>query len=267
MPVSYYGGFCVFLLFDQIRVISRMQQTYHMRQYILWLMVALSSTLCYLRADESEVDELEKGWTKLNNEYVTAIYAARAYEMPSNFNRTNVPDDILGGNAPAEISFKAELTDKCVNHQWVISGADDLSQPYYTTDDTDWTFTFNNPGVSYVGLYAWGDDTDMPTHPVHSYTITITDSYLGCPNAFSPNGDGVNDEWKVSYRSLREYECHIFNRWGKEMFSSRDPEQGWDGKAGGKTVPAGVYYYVITATGNDGQQYKLGGDINILQFK
>lgn len=244
-----------------------MQQTYHMRQYILWLMVALSSTLCYLRADETEGDELEKGWTKLNNEYVTAIYAARAYEMPSNFNRTNVPDDILGGNAPAEISFKAELTDKCVNHQWVISGADDLSQPYYTTDDTDWTFTFNNPGVSYVGLYAWGDDTDMPTHPVHSYTITITDSYLGCPNAFSPNGDGVNDEWKVSYRSLREYECHIFNRWGKEMFSSRDPEQGWDGKAGGKTVPAGVYYYVITATGNDGQQYKLGGDINILQFK
>lgn len=244
-----------------------MQQTYHMRQYILWLMVALSSTLCYLRADESEDDELEKGWTKLNNEYVTAIYAARAYEMPSNFNRTNVPDDILGGNAPAEISFKAELTDKCMNHQWVISGADDLSQPYYTTDDTDWTFTFNNPGVSYVGLYAWGDDTDMPTHPVHSYTITITDSYLGCPNAFSPNGDGVNDEWKVSYRSLREYECHIFNRWGKEMFSSRDPEQGWDGKAGGKTVPAGVYYYVITATGNDGQQYKLGGDINILHFK
>ncbi len=107
----------------------------------------------------------------------------------------------------------------------------------------------------------------MPTHPLHTYAVTITDSYLACPNAFSPNGDGVNDEWKVSYRSLREYECHIFNRWGKEMFSSRDPEQGWDGKSGGKTVPAGAYYYVITATGNDGQQYKLGGDINILHFK
>lgn len=238
-----------------------------MRLHILWMLAAISTATSSVLAQAPEEEEAEKGWTKLNSDYATAIYAARVYDMPTNFNRTNVPDDILGGNAPADICFKAEVTDKCANIQWVISGAEDLSQPYYTTDDTDWTFTFNNPGVSYVGLYAWGDEPDMPTHPLHTYAVTITDSYLACSNAFSPNGDGVNDEWKVSYRSLREYECHIFNRWGKEMFSSRDPEQGWDGKSGGKTVPAGAYYYVITATGNDGQQYKLGGDINILHFK
>lgn len=238
-----------------------------MRLHILWMLAAISTATSSVLAQAPDEEEAEKGWTKLNSDYATAIYAARVYDMPTNFNRTNVPDDILGGNAPADICFKAEVTDKCANIQWVISGAEDLSQPYYTTDDTDWTFTFNNPGVSYVGLYAWGDEPDMPTHPLYTYAVTITDSYLACPNAFSPNGDGVNDEWKVSYRSLREYECHIFNRWGKEMFSSRDPEQGWDGKSGGKTVPAGAYYYVITATGNDGQQYKLGGDINILHFK
>lgn len=238
-----------------------------MRQYILWLLIAFSATFNAIKAQDATDDELEKGWTKLNNEYATAIYAARVYDMPSNFNRTNVPEDILGGNAPAEIRFQAMLTDKCTNLLWVISGSEDISQPYYTTDDTDWTFTFNNPGTSYVGLYAWGDETDMPSYPVHAYPVTVTDSYIGCPNAFSPNGDGVNDEWKVSYRSLREFECHIFNRWGKEMFSTRDPEQGWDGKAGGKTVPAGAYYYVIKATGNDGLEYKLAGDINILHFK
>lgn len=237
-----------------------------MNRYILSLLAALCSVCFATAADEGD-DEPEKGWTKLNNEFVTAIYAARVYDIPTNFNRENVSDDLLGGNAPADIRFQATLTDKCFNIKWVISGADDLSQPYYETDDIDWTFTFNNPGSSYVGLYAWGEDSEMPTHPVHTFTVTVTDSYLACPNAFSPNGDGVNDEWKVSYRSLREYECHIFNRWGKEMFSSRDPEQGWDGKAGGKTVPAGAYYYVIQATGNDGQQYKLGGDINILHFK
>lgn len=247
--------------------ITHIIYTQYMRLHMLCLMACLSASLVTVNANDGSDEEPAKGWTKIDNEYATAVYAARAYDMPSNFNRTNVPEDILGGNAPAEIRFQIETTDRCSNLLWVISGADDLSQPYYTTDDTDWTFTFNNPGTSYVGVYAWGDETNMPTHPLHSYAVTVTDSYLGCPNAFSPNGDGVNDEWKVSYRSLRDYECHIFDRWGKEMFSSRDPEQGWDGKAGGKTVPAGAYYYVIKATGNDGQEYKLGGDINILHLK
>ena len=238
-----------------------------MKRHILWLLIAFSAILNVIKAQDAADDELEKGWTKLNSEYATAIYAARVSDLPTNFHRTNVAEDTLGGNAPAEIRFQVTLTDKCYNLQWAISGAEDLSQPYYTTDGTDWTFTFNNPGTSYVGLYAWGDDADMPTHPIYTYTVTVTDSYLACPNAFSPNDDGVNDEWKVSYRSLREFECHIFNRWGKELFSTRNPDQGWDGKAGGKTVPSGVYYYVIKATGNDGQEYKLAGDINILHFK
>ncbi len=126
------------------------------------MLAAISTATSSVLAQAPEEEEAEKGWTKLNSDYATAIYAARVYDMPTNFNRTNVPDDILGGNAPADICFKAEVTDKCANIQWVISGAEDLSQPYYTTDDTDWTFTFNNPGVSYVGLYAWGDEPDMP---------------------------------------------------------------------------------------------------------
>jgi hypothetical protein len=45
-----------------------------------------------------------------------------------------------------------------------------------------------------------------------------------------------------------------------------DPSQGWDGTYNGKLVPAGVYYYVIKASGTDGQTYKLSGDINILKY-
>ena len=86
-----------------------------------------------------------------------------------------------------------------------------------------------------------------------------------CPNAFSPNGDGRNDEWKVSYQSIVSFECHIFNRWGQKMCSFTNPADGWDGKYKGKTVPTGVYFYVIKAKGADGKDYKLSGDINILQ--
>ncbi|MDE6654646.1 MAG: gliding motility-associated C-terminal domain-containing protein [Muribaculaceae bacterium] len=62
-----------------------------------------------------------------------------------------------------------------------------------------------------------------------------------------------------------EFDCHIFNRWGQEMIHLTDPSQGWDGKYKGKTVPTGVYYYVIKAKGSEGRKYHLKGDINIIK--
>ena len=50
------------------------------------------------------------------------------------------------------------------------------------------------------------------------------------------------------------------------MFSSTNPTEGWDGKYRGKLVPAGVYYYVIKATGADGVKYSRSGDINIINY-
>lgn len=54
---------------------------------------------------------------------------------------------------------------------------------------------------------------------------------------------------------------------GTLLFSTSDPSQGWDGKHGGKYVPAGVYFYVIKARGADGVEYNKAGDINIIKFK
>ncbi len=76
----------------------------------------------------------------------------------------------------------------------------------------------------------------------------------------------MNDQWRVSYKSITDFDCHIFNRWGQEMAHLTDPSQGWDGRYGGKTVPPGVYYYVIKAQGADGKNYKLSGDINIVGY-
>ncbi len=46
-----------------------------------------------------------------------------------------------------------------------------------------------------------------------------------------------------------------------------DPSQGWDGKHGGKYVPAGAYFYTIRALGADGKRYELSGDINIVEYR
>lgn len=99
-------------------------------------------------------------------------------------------------------------------------------------------------------------------------TVNISDSYLDVPNAFSPGtSPGINDEFRVAYRSLTRFKCWIFNRWGVEMYHWTDPSKGWDGKKGGKYVAPGVYFYVIEATGSDGKPIKRKGSINILRSK
>lgn len=129
------------------------------------------------------------------------------------------------------------------------------------------TYTFRELGTFYV-RFVCADASGECEYYSDTYTVSIGNSSLQCPNAFSPGAsEGVNDEWKVSYRSIVSYECHIFNRNGVKMTSMTDPSQGWDGKYNGKLVPAGVYYYVIKATGADGKKYNLSGDINIVNYK
>ncbi|MEI7627637.1 MAG: gliding motility-associated C-terminal domain-containing protein [Bacteroidota bacterium] len=66
------------------------------------------------------------------------------------------------------------------------------------------------------------------------------------PNAFSPNGDGINDVWKIDY--LDTYQgatVDIFNRYGQKVYSSIGYPNPWNGKYNGKTLPVGTYYYII----------------------
>ena len=87
------------------------------------------------------------------------------------------------------------------------------------------------------------------------------------PNAFSPNGDGVNDVFRVKHKSLVRFNAYVFNRWGQELYrwGLQNIDAGWDGTARGKNVPEGVYFIVVEAEGADGVNYKIKSDINILR--
>ncbi|MDE6369270.1 MAG: gliding motility-associated C-terminal domain-containing protein, partial [Muribaculaceae bacterium] len=133
--------------------------------------------------------------------------------------------------------------------------------------ELEFSYSFRDNGTTYARFIANNADGTCE-YVGQTFDVMIGESRLEIPNAFTPGSSpGVNDEWKVSYRSLVSYSCHIFNRLGKQLFSSTDPGQGWDGKAGGKYVPAGVYYYVIEAVGADGIRYKRSGDINIINTR
>ncbi len=182
-------------------------------------------------------------------------------------NEQKIDGGALGGSAPVDVTFTAEVSDAAVFRQWQISRDPDFETLDDTYDQLSFDYTFTTNGTTYIRFTA---DNASGTCPYigETYEVFIGESALMCPNAFSPGAtEGVNDEWRVSYKSIIEFECHIFNRWGQQMCSFTDPATGWDGRYRGKLVPAGVYYYVIKAKGSDGRRYDLSGDINIVRYR
>ncbi len=170
----------------------------------------------------------------------------------------------LGGSAPVEIAFSAVVTDAAIYHEWQYSPDPQFDVIDMRVNSTESTRVFNEYGTVYVRFVA-GDASGLCDWVSETYTVNIGESKLECPNAFSPGAsEGSNDEWKVSYKSIVSFDCHIFNRWGIEVAHLTDPSQGWDGRHNGKLVKSGGFYYVIQAEGADGKQYKLSGDINII---
>lgn len=181
-------------------------------------------------------------------------------------NRIDTDVDGLGGSAPCEISFSAFVTDAVIHNEWQMSTDSEFENISYRITEQDFTYTFTEEGITYVRFVGSNSDGSCEAYG-DVYTVTIGASELLVPNAFSPNDDGVNDVWKVSYRSLIDFECWIFDKQGHQLHHFSNPNDGWDGKRNGKTVKPGVYFYVIQAKGADGKKYKKSGDINIVTFK
>jgi gliding motility-associated-like protein len=82
------------------------------------------------------------------------------------------------------------------------------------------------------------------------------------PNVFTPNGDGANDFFQLqSHMGLTDFTFAITNRWGNTIAVFTSPDFQWDG--GNQTE--GVYFYRVTATGNDGQEYDLHGFFQLVR--
>ncbi len=173
----------------------------------------------------------------------------------------------LGGSAPAVITFTAYCTDAVSFKQWQVSDNPDFNYILMDFSQDEVEYTFEEMGTTYWRFYYANSDGSCEDYS-ETYTVNIGESQLICPNIFSPGTtEGVNDVWKVSYKSIVDFHCWIYNRWGVLIKEFTDPSDGWDGTYRGKLVSTGVYFYVIRATGSDGKKYKESGDINILRYE
>lgn len=114
--------------------------------------------------------------------------------------------------------------------------------------------------------YLWSSGQSTPVIEIidpGTYFLTVTDSnacvgvdsisikdsvcpqYVYLPSAFTPNGDGRNDLFRPKFAgAVSHYKFAIFDRWGRQVFESGNPSEGWNGTAGGRPQPEGVYVWM-----------------------
>ncbi|MPM48756.1 hypothetical protein SDC9_95483 [bioreactor metagenome] len=133
-------------------------------------------------------------------------------------------------------------------------------------DGTISTYASGGNG-NYDYLWNTGDITaSLEDLDAGTYSITVTDMMgctgstevtverieidcIGIPSSFTPNGDGVNDDWVINNSELYpEATYQIFNRWGQEVYTVNGTWSPWDGMWKGNPIPAETYYYFIRLT-------------------
>ncbi len=110
------------------------------------------------------------------------------------------------------------------------------------------------------------DDYDEDEDTVAVDSTALQASLLEMPNAFSPNGDGINDTYHVKkYQNITEFRALIFNRWGQCLYTWNEIDGSWDGTYKGRPVKDGVYFVRVRAKGGDSKEYDIKKDVNLLR--
>lgn len=200
-------------------------------------------------------------------------------------------------NVPLKAEFVSQLVaddgkDYVLFPQWVVTrtftnGETSETVDYLKRQESVTEYEFTDYGkfqVNFAWSYREKDSTEtIPGADVQPMDFTIDDSEIRLYNAFSPNGDGINDVFKIYARSIVNMNIAIFNRWGQTIktisgkmdqilpFDAEPDNDGgylfeiWDGTFNGDVVNDGVYYINVKATGAGGRKIEKKADINVLK--
>ncbi len=128
------------------------------------------------------------------------------------------------------------------------------------TGDPNPTHNYTDTGTYIVTQYITNefgceDSTQLSVRVNPAFSIYV-------PNAFTPNGDGINDVFKVQGIEVKDFTLYIFNRWGQTLFTSKDINIGWDGRGGDNNVCQDeVYLYRVIYKDVLGAEYDIVGKV------
>ncbi len=219
--------------------------------------------------------------------YVSIVTKAN-FEMEANFNEGNT------GEGPLEVTFvNTSENGSSGQYEWYIYKSIEViaremettSEPIDSIDfiiyDDSPVYTFEYSGQYKIMLVS------KKISDLHTCTdtlglkpldfIVVDTSVVNAPNAFSPNGDGVNDNFIVRFYSMKEVKISIFNRWGKKIhfwedndvrgFENTYDASVWDGKINGRFASPGVYFYVVEGFGRDDNKRWAKGFVHLFRDK
>lgn len=202
----------------------------------------------------------------VNNDYCVPIFSDRTNDITvsvtpySSFDveiSTATTDRTCAGTP---VAFSAAASGSSITApviKWFINGQN--------TGETGNTFTTSKlKDADMVSCQAFGSGKCLVNAIAYSDPITASirnDCEITAPNAFTPNGDGVNDYWQIS--AIAETDMiKVFNRNGAIIFQSKGYAAQWDGTSNGKPIPVGTYYYLIIS--KNGAK-KISGNVTILR--
>jgi gliding motility-associated-like protein len=144
-----------------------------------------------------------------------------------------------------QFSVKADSAIKSV--KWFF-GFDKSSNDNYSTNLNP-TFIYQKEGkykIQLITQLSCGIDTAYKEIEIVDCDNNEQEIVTYMPNAFTPNNDLLNDTFKiVSNKKLNDFNLSIYNRWGQEVFSNHNYEEGWNGKYQDNECPDGVYIYLV----------------------
>lgn len=166
-------------------------------------------------------------------------------------------DSILKENDSLSfISLLNPYPSGAVSYDWspaIGLSCTNCAQPVFSSTSGVYHYTLV---ISYNGVCSISDTVSVKVYSLHEIYV---------PNAFTPNGDGVNDVYMVYPVGAKYVDLKIFNRWGEKLFESLDPERGWDGKYKGRLQEPGVYVYTVDVTFNDGYTAHDKGSVTLIR--
>ncbi len=128
-----------------------------------------------------------------------------------------------------------------------------------------------NPSVTYqdtgkyivsllaTNIYGCSDKAYREINVAPEFTLFI-------PNSFTPNGDGLDDDFLAYGEGIISFSMNIYNRWGEIIFTSFDKELGWDGKDRfANLIPNGIYLYHIAVTDFNRKAWVYNGEVNLMR--
>jgi gliding motility-associated-like protein len=186
-------------------------------------------------------------------------------------------------------SYSVKLNkDNCITGDTIVI---DTFEPFLDIKEKDTTICNDesltlHATASPISDYLWSNGSTTPEITVNkagSYIVTatnacgtfidsITIAMENCdcrsfvPNAFSPNGDQINDEFKVRTNcNATNFTMSIYNRYGQRVFRTQSPDAGWDGTFNGNAMDVGTYFFYLKFKGPRGDDFERKGDLMLLR--